>query len=96
MLAAVLLLTYFAVLQGVRVFRMHRHTAFLQQMLHTISQLYTQYVKTNRDPPTNVFIEQAAYQQFLRTTLNVAASAEVVLDSQTQALPNVQDCSMFL
>ena len=65
-------------------------------MLHTISQLYTQYVKTNRDPPINVFIEQAAYQQFLRTTLNVAASAEIVLDSQTQALPNVQDCSMFL
>ncbi|KAL0023408.1 hypothetical protein WJX79_006764 [Trebouxia sp. C0005] len=27
--------------QGVRVFRMQRHAVFLQQMLHTISQLYT-------------------------------------------------------
>lgn len=83
-------------LQGVRVFRMLRHTAFLQQMLHTISQMYTKYVKRNVLPPPNMFYEQAAYQQFLRTTQQVAESVEVVVDSEVQALPHVKDNRMFL
>ena len=65
-------------------------------MLHTISQLYTKYVRSDRVPPHNIFIEQAAYQQFLRTTQDVAASAQVIVDQDSQALPDVQDCNMFL
>lgn len=82
--------------QGVRVFRMQRHAEFLQQMLHTISQMYTKYVKQNVQPPQNMFFEQPAYQQFLRTTQHVAASVEVVIDSEAQALPDVKDNRMFL
>ncbi|KAA6424952.1 MAG: hypothetical protein FRX49_05126 [Trebouxia sp. A1-2] len=82
--------------QGVRVFRMQRHAVFLQQMLHTISQLYTRYIRCNRLPPPNIFFEQASYQQFLRTTQSVAESVELVVDVDSQALPHVQDCRLFL
>ena len=74
---------------------MQRHTEFLQQMLHTISQLYTKYVKPNLLPPPNMFYEQPAYQQFLRITQQVADSVVIVVDSETQALPHVRDCKMF-
>ncbi|KAL3144773.1 hypothetical protein ABBQ38_001887 [Trebouxia sp. C0009 RCD-2024] len=33
--------------QGVQLFRVPRHTGFLRQMLHTFSQVYTNYVKRN-------------------------------------------------
>ena len=75
---------------------MRRHAGFLQQMLHTISQMYTKYVQRNMPPPTNMFLEQAAYQQFLRTTQQVAESVEVVIDSEVQALPHVKDNRMFI
>ncbi len=75
---------------------MQRHGEFLQQMLHTISQLYTRYIRCNRLPPPNMFFEQASYQQFLRTTQFVAESVEVVADVDSQALPHVQDCRLFL
>ena len=75
---------------------MQRHSGFLQQMLHTISQMYTKYVKRNMQPPQNMFFEQPAYQQFLRTTQHVAESVEVVIDSEVQALPRVKDDRMFL
>ena len=83
-------------MQGVRVFRMQRHAGFLQQMLHTIKQLYTKYVKRNVLPPPNIFFEQTAYQQFLRTTQRIAESVEVVIDSEVQALPHVMDNRMFV
>ena len=89
-------MAHYGYLQGVKVFRMHRHTEFLQQMLRTISQMYTKYVKCNLLPPPNVFFEQAAYQQFLRTTQHVAQNVEVVVDSEVQALPHVKDCRIFL
>ncbi|KAL0020874.1 hypothetical protein WJX77_004542 [Trebouxia sp. C0004] len=82
--------------KGVRVFRMRRHVEFLQQMLHTISQLYTRYVRCNKLPPPNMFVEQASYQHFLRITQFVAESVEVVVDVDSQALPHVQDCRLFL
>lgn len=75
---------------------MQRHAEFLQQMLHTISQMYKKYVKRDLLPPHNVFFEQAAYQQFLRTTQHVAQNVEVVVDSEVQALPHVKNCRMFL
>ncbi len=75
---------------------MQRHAEFLRQMLHTISQMHTKFVRCNRLPPPNMFFEQAAYQQFLRTTQFVAESVEIVIDVETQALPNVQDCRFFL
>ena len=75
---------------------MQRHVEFLKQMLQTISQMYTKYVRCNRQPPPNMFFEQAAYQQFLRTTRHVAENVEIVVDVDSQALPHVQDCRMFL
>lgn len=75
---------------------MQRHVEFLQQMLRTISELYVKYIRYNRLPPPNMFFEQAAYQQFLRTTQFVADNIEIVVDVDSQALPHVQDCKMFL
>ena len=75
---------------------MQKSTAFLQQMLATISQMYLKYVKRNMLPPPNMFYEQAAYQEFLSTTQRVAASVEVIIDSEVQALPHVKDCKLFL
>ena len=79
-----------------RIFRMQRDEAFLQQMLSTIRQLYIKYVRTDSLPPVNMFYEQAEYQQFLRTTLQIAESVQVISDLDYQTLPNVNDCQMFL
>ena len=84
------------VLQGMRIFRMNRHEQFLQQMLWTISHLYKKYVRTDSSPPVNMFFEQAAYQQFLGTTLHVAESVQVISDLDYQTLPDVHDSKMFL
>lgn len=85
-----------AELQGMRIFRMLRHERFLQQMLSTISQLYIKYVKTDSLPPLNMFFEQAAYQEFLGITLQVADSVQIISDFDSQALPDVWDSKMFL
>lgn len=79
-----------------RVFRMQRDEPFLQQMLSTISQLYIKYVRTDSLPPVNMFFEQASYQQFLRTTLEIADSVQVISDLDCQTLPDVDDCQLFL
>lgn len=86
----------YAALQGIRVFRMQRHEEFLRQMLCTVSQLYTKYVRADKMPPINMFYEQAAYQQFLKTTQQVADSVEVIIDLDSQRLPDVEDCKLFL
>lgn len=75
---------------------MQRHEQFLQQMLSTISQLYSRFVRADSLPPVNMFFEQAAYQNFLGTTLQVADSVQVISDLDYQALPDVHDCKMFL
>ncbi|CAL5218524.1 g212 [Coccomyxa viridis] len=73
--------------KGMTVFRMWRDEAYLQAMLGYVSIFYTSFVLSQKQPPSNIFLELPEYQQFLQHTLSLAHGAEVVLHVPPEQMP---------
>eukprot|EP00854_Cymbomonas_tetramitiformis_P004869 gene4869-5947_t len=75
---------------GIHLFRVARDDAYLQQMLQLLSDFYTRYVQTGREPPEDMFIERADYRTFIQ------ASGDFVGCIADPEKPNGSDKRWFL
>ncbi|KAK3264754.1 hypothetical protein CYMTET_26527, partial [Cymbomonas tetramitiformis] len=81
---------------GIHLFRVARDDAYLQQMLQLLSDFYTRYVQTGREPPEDMFIERADYRTFIQRTVGLQASGDFVGCIADPEKPNGSDKRWFL
>lgn len=81
---------------GMRVFRVHRDDEYLRLMLTIIQRLYERHVKPRQPPPAEAFSRLPEHGLLVRRTIQIASSAEVVLEVEDEEVVPGADMRLLI